>query len=369
MRLISGAVLLALLGSITYVVLKKHNPYLFKRSKKFVFYMREAQGIEEGTPVWVKGLDAGEVIEMTLEEVPATFLGGKPVEGKVLAVKVTCRVFSPFHELLRQRTTVEVLLLSVFGKPRVHVFPSAPSTPPIANGAVLGQHISRGLEGKAETYLDQSEALNRKFMELTDVFDDLQRDTEDIERRYREGRNTWFALMEKGEESAALKRAAKGINSSAKAIQASIDELNRNINSLGKKPFLKVEEDWETVRKTFLEAGGIGEEAIDPWEVFFENFNAFCAHAKDTVDRAKRFHVDLRVFLNAKDVFFPRILAHWYEIRRDLVEGFVQRVKIATLPIPRIEEYLQAIRLGRLKREVKRSPTDGEDVAPVRKIR
>ncbi|MHC4601296.1 MAG: MlaD family protein [Planctomycetota bacterium] len=351
LRVVSAAALLALLFSVGTVVLQFHNPHFFKASRVFRFYMRKASGVEEGTPVWVNGLNAGEVTNMTLEEIPATLVGGKEAEGTVLAVKCTARVYAPYHEMLRENSQVEVLLLSVLGKPRVYVHPGPPAMPPAPNRDFLGQRITRGIEGKAEEFLDRSSDLNEEAKALSVYLDSLGESTREIEARYKKGRNTFRALVGKEEDRDALNATSESLDANAGRMQEVIRSIRDDVEALGKDPFGSLDRDLKAVKENFDGMEDEGGEAEVRWKQFSQDFERFRKVAQAAVEGAKRFYEDLRVLLLAKDRFIPAMDADRKIIQHNLFGFVTDRIKVAVLPAPRDEEVLRAIQRGRLKKK------------------
>ncbi|MHC4778228.1 MAG: MlaD family protein, partial [Planctomycetota bacterium] len=238
MRIIAALTLTALITGAATLMLQTHSPHFFKASKKFHFYMRKAHGVEVGTPVWVNGLEAGEVIKMELmpEEKPATLMGGKPSEGNVLAVKATARIYSPFHRQLREESKVEVLTLAVLGRPRVHVFPSPPGMDETPNNDLLSPRIERGIEGKAEELISRANRVGKKGESLQVYLDALQKDSEEIDERYKKGRNTFKSMVQEGEDRRTLEATSEALQASTKRIQEVLKEIGEDKKRLGDDP-------------------------------------------------------------------------------------------------------------------------------------
>ncbi|GEM_PF-3407529 len=345
------ASLAVLVGTL---VLHKHVPHLFKKSKTFEFFMREARGVSVGTPVWVKGLEAGEVIAMEPEIVPAEIVGGTKREGKILAVKATCRVFSPYHRLLRKGSTVEILLLSLIGKPRVHVFPGIPGMPRTPDGDVLGKRIVRGMEGEAEEFLDRSETLSSKYEEVGVYAETLGGNLEDMDTRFQAGNNTLASLLQNEQDRERMQKAARRMDDTVAVFRENIDVIRRNGEKIAPEDMEALQKDASVAGDRFAETWKNIQALRGPWDVFQTHFDRMTAVARKTVDKTKTFQQDFFVFLNAKDVHFPEILASWYVIQKNLVVDTLLRLKASREPVPQLEDILQRYHRGRIVLKRKR---------------
>jgi len=351
MRFLAGLTILVVLGSATYLALRKHTPTLFTKSCVFLFYMRAARGVEVGTPVWVKGLDAGEVISMDLEDVPATMVGSDPGEGRILAVKVKCRIFSPFHRLLREGSNVEILLLSVFGRPRVYVHPGPPGMPRAPDEIVLANRITRGLEGQTEDFIDRAQRIDKRMEGLSVYLDAVEEDSEDIERRYLKRNNTLYALTGEGPDRRNLEDASRELELTMNAVSGTNEAIRANLDALGEDPLRPIQRDFEEALDSARTALDEARASREAWRRARERFEELTLVSQDAVTGTKGFLADFRVFYQAKDEYLPGILEDYHVLDRNLLQLAVNRMMVASMDDPRIEEILQAMRRGRLARE------------------
>lgn len=341
---------LALLCAAAFVlVLRKTSPALFRRSQVFAFYMRTPGGVEKGTPVWVNGLDAGEVIAMELAQVNATVLGGNPEEGVIVAVKVICRVYSPFHRNLRQGSQVETLLLSVLGKPRVHVIPAAPNTPRAPDGDILAQRTTRGIEGVAEDLIDRSERINRRGEALSMHFDSLEGDADGIDARWTSGSTTLYALLHEGPEREALKAASEDFSAKASALGETLKGVQRDLEDLGDDLLGPARTDADIASGNFQRAWKRFTDDLPVWKGFIADFEAFTRATAAVVDEAKDFFLDYKVFDRVKNRALPSLILDYYAIEQLLLKLALRRIRVANLEDPREEQALHDIGRGRVK--------------------
>jgi len=326
-----------------YIVVARHAPQWIRPSRTFEFYQRRASGVEVGTPVWVNGIEAGKVIRMSPEVVPATFLGGKPQEGKVLGVKVACRILAPFHRLLREGSTAEVVATSVFGGMRVNVIPGMPGSPRSPNNAVLDQRMERGIEGAVEELVARVEAIDRRRAQIEVYLDSIGKDAEEIDANYSKGRNTLHTFLEKGPEFDALKDLTDRLQAMGDPVKRNFDGIKADVDRIDPEAGPRIREDAKAAADGLQAAGDRGREAA-------EAFGALRGIADETQDSTLRvfkkmeaFQKDFKVFMEVKNLVVPELLAAWAVVQKQLVGLALRRIKLSAREDPGIDEVLERI--------------------------
>lgn len=148
------------------------------------------QGVEVGTRVRIRGMDAGEVIGL---EAPAS------AEGQVV---LRLRVQGKFRHLVRQNATVQIVSLGMLGAKAVELLPGSEDQPLAAEGAVLASKPST---------------------ELTDVLGDVKTTLKDVV----DGKGTLGKLAKDPEAYNELVTLIRGAQTTVGSIQRSADAIER----------------------------------------------------------------------------------------------------------------------------------------------
>ncbi|MCU0722445.1 MAG: hypothetical protein MUC63_02310 [Planctomycetes bacterium] len=341
-RRAAWAILVAFAAGAGYLAVAQHAPHWIRRSQTFEFYLRRAR-VDVGTPVWVNGIEAGKVIRMEPEVVSAPYLGGKPQEGKVLGVKVACRILSPFHRLLREGSTVEVVATSIFGGIRVNVTPGLPGSPRSPNGVRLGPRTVRGIEEVTEEFGEHLKAIERRRKEIQVHLDAIEKNVDEIDGKYSRHENTLYAFLAKGPDFQALDEVTRRIEGKSRPLQTNLEGIRADLAFLDRELVRRLRED--------VQATSLGmTRALDQAQASREPLEAAQARADATLKAADRlnrkirgFQENFRVFLQTKDQVVPELLAAWKTVQRNLIALAIRRMKLSAREDPNLNQVLERI--------------------------
>jgi len=143
-----GLLLLAGVGLTAAVVLAVGSRKWFWNDS---FHVRagfpSVNGVEVGTKVRVRGMDAGEVVAL---EVPAS-TGGQ--------IQLRLRIHDKFRHLVRADASVQIVSVGMLGGKAVEIDPGTEGAPPVDNDALLASRKSTELSDvmdKVQATLDQA---------------------------------------------------------------------------------------------------------------------------------------------------------------------------------------------------------------------
>ncbi|MCU0722444.1 MAG: MlaD family protein [Planctomycetes bacterium] len=190
------AILVSVLVLVAGVVVSTQGRNVFKRSRDAVFYMENGQGLRKGTLVTVNGLPAGAVerVEPEVREVLEDH-EGVMVRREVDHVKITVRVYEPFHDYLREGSRVKVLLPFIMGSTSIDIAPGPIGAALLPNGGQLEEDLIKGLGGKVEAFIDSGNNVMADFEEISDKLKEAVANIEGITHRINYGKSTLGELL------------------------------------------------------------------------------------------------------------------------------------------------------------------------------
>jgi ABC-type transporter Mla subunit MlaD len=190
------AILTSILIVVVGIVVSTQGKNIFRRSKDAIFYMESGWGIRVGTLVTVSGLPAGSVekVEPEIREVIEDH-EGVTVRREVDHVKITLRVYEPFHQYLREGSHVKVNLPFIMGSTSIDIAPGPVGAAPLPAGGLLEKELVKGLGGKVETFIDSGVKVMADFEEISAKLKEAVANIEGITHRINYGKNTLGELL------------------------------------------------------------------------------------------------------------------------------------------------------------------------------
>jgi phospholipid/cholesterol/gamma-HCH transport system substrate-binding protein len=169
--LVLGAVVLVGLGLIGVAVFAVGSRQWFWNDALHVRAgFASVQGVEVGTRVRIRGMDAGEVLAL---EAPAS------AEGQVM---LRLRIQGKFRHLVRQDATVQIVSVGMLGAKAVEVQPGTEGRPLAENDALLASRAGSDLTdlaGVASSLADEAKPTLRNIEKAAGRLDTLARKAED----------------------------------------------------------------------------------------------------------------------------------------------------------------------------------------------
>jgi ABC-type transporter Mla subunit MlaD len=190
------AILAALLTLVVAVVVSTQGRKFLSSHKDAVFYMENGQGIRKGTTVTVNGLQAGTV--QSVEPETRTIMDefeGTEISREVDHVKVTVRVYDPFHRFLRKGSQVKVILPFIMGSTSIDIIPGPVDAEALEPSGLLEKEVVKGLGGKVETFIDTGNRVLKDFEAISGNLEKAVADIAGITNKINYGKNTLGELL------------------------------------------------------------------------------------------------------------------------------------------------------------------------------
>jgi len=200
-RGVGVAILAALLVLVVAIVVSTQGRKFFRTYKDAVFFMENGQGIRQGTPVTVNGLPAGAVekLEPVLRDIQVETEGVTKVL-EVDRVKVTVRVYAPYHQYLREGSQVKVNLPFIMGSTTIDIVPGPVDADLLPQGGTLEKELVKGLGGKVEMFIDTGNKVLKRFEKVSGDLETAVADIAGITNKINYGKNTLGELLNDDKE-------------------------------------------------------------------------------------------------------------------------------------------------------------------------
>jgi len=121
-----GLLLMFALAVLLYGSITGGGISVFDRKITFVCYFRNVEGLVTGSPIWMSGLEVGNVATL-----------GFDIKDSVRVVKVVCRVQRSLRPYLNQDARVQLGTIGFLGDKYVEIIPGMTGAPPIESGSII----------------------------------------------------------------------------------------------------------------------------------------------------------------------------------------------------------------------------------------
>ncbi len=119
--IIMGAIVILIYSSMT-----GGGTSIFQQKVNFVCYFENVNGLVRGSPVWMSGVEVGNVTGLEFD-----------IGDSLRQVKVYCRVTNEIHRFLNVDTRVALGTIGFLGDKYVEIYPGLTGATPITSGAVI----------------------------------------------------------------------------------------------------------------------------------------------------------------------------------------------------------------------------------------
>ena len=121
-----GAVIMVAIAILMYSSMTGGGTSIFESKISFVCYFQNVNGLVKGSPVWMSGVEVGNVTSIEFAEVDS------PRE-----VRVVCKVTKKVHRYLNADTRVELGTIGLVGDKYVEVVPGTKGAKPIESMTII----------------------------------------------------------------------------------------------------------------------------------------------------------------------------------------------------------------------------------------
>ncbi len=135
-----------------YASFKGGGTSIFESKIRYYAFFENLDGLAEGSPVWLAGVEVGNVSGIE-------FLKEKLTDDKTLRVEMTIREAVAY--LCTPGTKVELGTIGLLGDKYVRVLPGPPSEVPLPDGAILESRGAAGVAGAMEKLPETAERVDR----------------------------------------------------------------------------------------------------------------------------------------------------------------------------------------------------------------
>lgn len=135
-----------------YASFKGGGTSIFEPKVTYYAFFENLDGLAEGSPVWLAGVEVGSVSGIE-------FLDEKLTDEKTLKIEMTVR--DAVSYLITPGTEVELGTIGLLGDKYVRVIPGPPSEVPLPDGAIITSRGTAGLAAAMEQLPETAERVNR----------------------------------------------------------------------------------------------------------------------------------------------------------------------------------------------------------------
>lgn len=153
-----GAILTVAIAIALWASLTGGGTSIFNPKNEFVCYFRNVNGLVNGSPVWMSGVEVGNVRSVEFVSLDT-----------LRQVKVVCRVKSSVWFMITANARVQLGTIGFLGDKYIEVVPGDISGPPIKDGGVV---LTRDA-GSAEAMFSEGERALAKAGEMVNNLDDV----------------------------------------------------------------------------------------------------------------------------------------------------------------------------------------------------
>lgn len=121
-----GVLIMAAIAILMYTSMTGGGTSIFESKITFVCYFENVNGLVKGSPVWMSGLEVGNVTSLDLDEFDTPH-----------QVKVYCRVMKKIHRYLNADARVELGTIGFLGDKYIEILPGLKGATPINPGDVI----------------------------------------------------------------------------------------------------------------------------------------------------------------------------------------------------------------------------------------
>jgi phospholipid/cholesterol/gamma-HCH transport system substrate-binding protein len=193
---------------------------IFDRRIRFHCYFKNVEGLVTGSPVWMSGVEVGNVSTLDFD-----------IVDSVRVVRVVCRVKQSIRGYLNKDTRVQLGTIGFLGDKYIEIIPGVTGAEPIKNGGeILAQHV-----GSAPAVFAAAER-------AVDRAGSLASDLDSVLARMRDGRGTLGKLsaddalyIHMTKLAANLSKLVADLQSNQERIIGSVEHMSNAVGDLAQK--------------------------------------------------------------------------------------------------------------------------------------
>jgi len=121
-----GVLIMIAIAILMYTSMTGGGTSIFETKVNFVCYFENVNGLVKGSPIWMSGVEVGNVTALDFD-----------VVDTLRQVKVFCRVMGKIHPYLNADARVELGTIGFLGDKYIEVIPGLKGAPPIKSGDVI----------------------------------------------------------------------------------------------------------------------------------------------------------------------------------------------------------------------------------------
>jgi phospholipid/cholesterol/gamma-HCH transport system substrate-binding protein len=121
-----GLLLLFAIAVIIYASVTGGGISVFQSKIEFVCFFKNVEGLVRGSPVWMSGVEVGNVVSL-----------GFDVVDSVRVVRVVCKVESSIHPYLNKDARVQLGTIGFLGDKYIEIIPGVTGAPPIPEMGII----------------------------------------------------------------------------------------------------------------------------------------------------------------------------------------------------------------------------------------
>src|SRR5262245_6326172 len=198
---------------------------LFAETFELTVYVPDAQDVEKGTPVRIRGVEAGQVVAVEFPD----------DDGDDAMVRLRLRLDKKYRDRLFADATASIISKGLIGVAVVNVHPGSPKSGPLTAAVIRARTAPDMAEVTAKLYAvaDRTEALLREIQESEGTFRKLVKDDE----LYRE-----FKAL-----TAEARQTIRSANSGIEAVSGGLSGL-KDLVSSGKDAATSIKQDADAIK-------------------------------------------------------------------------------------------------------------------------
>jgi len=215
-----GLLLIFTVCVVMYASITGGGLSIFDKRITFMCYFRNVEGLVTGSPVWMSGLEVGNVSTLDFDVVNAERV-----------VKVVCRVKRSLRPFLNQDTRVQLGTIGFLGDKYIEIIPGVTGAPPIDDG---GELLVRDVGSAPAVFTAAEDAINQAGSLVANL------DT--VLARMRDGKGTLGKLsaddalyVHLTKLTANLSKLTADLQANQERIVGSIEHMSHSIGTLADK--------------------------------------------------------------------------------------------------------------------------------------
>jgi phospholipid/cholesterol/gamma-HCH transport system substrate-binding protein len=201
-----GILIAIALAFALYASFRGGGTSIFESKSDYVTYFADLDGLSTGSPVWLAGVEVGNVQSISFLERPVEI--GKDVEVRI-------RIKGSVAYLITPGTIVQIGTIGLLGDKYVKIIPGPPSEIKLADESVISTSGSAGLGGAIEAMPETVKRFNR-----------ILASAENILARVDTGEGTFSKLISDPE----LAQKIVGLVDRSSALASALEEESRQIS-------------------------------------------------------------------------------------------------------------------------------------------